>query len=95
LVVGNGVKSPEPLLQPLPDYTEQARRARAEGIVLIQGIIRKDGRVDSLRVLRGLGYGLDESAIKTIAAKWRFKPATLNGVPVDVLANIEVAFRLY
>jgi len=94
-VVGNGVKPPVALYQPLPAYTEEARKARAEGIVLIQAVIRKDGSVDSFRILRGLGYGLDESAINTIATKWRFKPGTYNGVPVDVQANIEVSFRLY
>jgi TonB family protein len=94
-VVGNGVKAPQVLFQPLPAYTEEARKARAEGIVLIQAIIRKDGTVDSFKVLRGLGYGLDESAINTIATKWRFKPGTFNGAPVDVQANIEVSFRLY
>ena len=94
-VVGNGVKPPVVLFQPLPAYTEEARKARAEGIVLIQAVIRKDGTVDSFKVLRGLGYGLDESAINTIATKWRFKPGTFNGAPVDVQANIEVSFRLY
>jgi TonB family protein len=94
-VVGNGVKAPEALYQPLPAYTEEARKARAEGIVLIQAVIRKDGTVDSFKVLRGLGYGLDESAINTIATKWRFKAGTLRGEPVDVQANIEVSFRLY
>ena len=94
-VVGNGVKAPVPLFQPLPAYTEEARKARAEGIVVIQAIVRKDGTVDSFKVLRGLGYGLDESAINTIATKWRFKPGTFNGAPVDVQANIEVSFRLY
>jgi protein TonB len=94
-VMGPGIKPPEILMQPLPLYTEEARKARAEGIVVIQAIIRKDGTVDSFRVLRGLGYGLDESAINTIATKWRFKPGTYNGAPVDVQANIEVSFRLY
>jgi TonB family protein len=94
-VVGNGVKAPEALSQPLPAYTEEARKARAEGIVLIQAVIHKDGTVDSFKVLRGLGYGLDESAINTIATKWRFKPGTFRGEPVDVQANIEVSFRLY
>jgi len=51
--------------------------------------------VDSFKVIRGLGYGLDESAINTIATKWRFKPGSLNGQPVDVQATIEVSFRLY
>ncbi len=94
-VVGNGVKAPVPIFQPLPAYTEEARKARAEGIVLIQAIIRRDGTVDSFKVIRGLGYGLDESAINTIATKWRFRPGTLNGQSVDVQANIEVSFRLY
>jgi protein TonB len=94
-VPGNGVKPPEVLYKPLPYYTEEARKARAEGIVLIQAVVRKDGTVDSFKVIRGLGFGLDESAINTIATKWRFKPGTLNGRPVDVQANIEVTFRLY
>ena len=94
-VVGGGVKPPTVIFQPLPLYTEDARKARIEGLVLIQAIIRKDGSVDSFRILRGLGYGLDESAINTIATKWRFKPGTMNGTPVDVQANIEVSFRLY
>jgi len=51
--------------------------------------------VDSFKVLRGLGHGLDESAIQTIASKWRFQPGTFNGTSVDVQANIEVGFRLY
>jgi TonB family protein len=94
-VVGGGVKAPVAIYQPLPAYTEEARKARAEGVVLIQAVIRRDGSVDSFKVIRGLGYGLDESAINTIATKWRFKPGTLNGSPVDVQANIEVSFRLY
>jgi TonB family protein len=93
--VGGGVSAPVPIYQPLPLYTEEARKARIEGIVLLQAIIRKDGTVDSFRVIRGLGYGLDESAINTIATKWRFKPGMLNGQPVDVMANIEITFRLY
>ena len=93
--VGGGVKAPTVIFQPLPLYTEDARKARVEGLVLLQAIIRKDGSVDSFKVIRGLGYGLDESAINTIATKWRFKPGTLNGQPVDVQANIEVSFRLY
>lgn len=94
-IVGNGVKPPVAIYQPLPPYTAEARNAHVEGVVALVAIIRKDGTVDSFRVVRSLGYGLDESAINTIAAKWRFKPGTFNGVPVDVQANIEVSFRLY
>jgi TonB family protein len=94
-VVGNGVQPPVPLVQPLPPYTVEARKARIEGIVVLQAIIRKDGTVDSFKLIRGLGYGLDESAINTIASKWHFKPGTLGDTPVDVVANIEVRFRMF
>jgi periplasmic protein TonB len=94
-VAGDGVNSPIPLVQPKPPYTEEARKARATGQVIIQAIVRENGTVDSFKVLRGLGYGLDESAINAIATKWRFKPGTKNGTPVPVLVNIEVLFQLY
>ncbi len=94
-VLGSGVKEPVVLRQPLPPYTEEARKMRAEGIVVLQAIVRKDGSVDSFKVIRGLGYGLDESAIRTIASKWRFQPGMYKGKPVDVLVDIEVAFSIY
>ncbi len=94
-VVGNGVTEPIPIYNPRPNYTEEARKARMEGVLVLQAIIRRDGTVDSFKVIKGLGYGLDEISINTIATKWKFKPGTLKGVPVDVLANIEVTFRLY
>ena len=94
-IAGNGVTPPVPIYEPLPAYTEDARKARTEGVVVLQAIIRANGSVDSFKVIKGLGYGLDESAINTIATKWKFKPGTFRGVPVDVQANIEVTFRLY
>jgi len=86
---------PKVLYSPLPAYTQEARHARIEGIILMQVVIRKDGQVANVRVLQGLGYGLDESAIETISRDWRFAPGTLEGGPVDVQANIEVSFRFY
>ena len=86
---------PVPIVQVLPPYTEDARRARVEGLVQLQVVIRKNGTVDSIRIIRGLGHGLDESAINTVANKWRFKPGTRFGEPVDVLAHIEIFFRLF
>jgi TonB family protein len=94
-VVGGPVKAPRVLYQPMPQYTAEARDAKIEGIALLQGIIRKNGRITDLKVLHGLGYGLDQSAIDTISREWRFNPGTLNGQPVDVQANIEISFRLY
>jgi periplasmic protein TonB len=94
-VSGNGVKDPVLLEMVKPNYTEEGRKARAEGVVLLQAVVHKDGSVDSFKVLRGLGYGLDEQAIFTISTKWRFKPGTKDGKPVDVYASFEVTFRLH
>ncbi len=93
--VGGTVKAPRVLYQPLPSYTQEARDAKAEGIVLLQGIVRKNGRITDLQVLRGIGYGLDQKAIETITNEWRFEPGTRDGQPVDVQVNLEVSFRRY
>jgi len=90
-----GLKEPRILSQPLPPYTEEARKQRIEGVVSLQAVILKDGTVTSFKILNGLGYGLDNSAISTIASKWRFNPGTLDGAPVDVIVKIDVRFRLY
>lgn len=92
--VGGGVTSPVVLVKTPPKYTDDALSAKVQGVVLLQAVIRKDGSVDSFQVIRGLGYGLEESAIREIATNWKFKPGTRNGRNVDVLATIEVAFNL-
>ncbi|MEE2821632.1 MAG: TonB family protein [Acidobacteriota bacterium] len=92
--IGNGVTMPQILQQTTPSYTDDAIKAKVQGIVILQAVIRKNGRADSFKVLRGLGYGLEEKAIQDIASKWRFRPGTLQGRPVDVLATIEVQFNL-
>ncbi len=91
--VGSGVTAPVAVVQPMPAYTDAARQGRVEGVVTIQAIIRKDGSVGNAKVVRRLGYGLDQSAVNTITRDWRFRPASLNGKPVDVQTNIDVTFR--
>ena len=76
-----------------PQYSEEARKARYQGTVILQAIVRKDGTVDILRVVRSLGFGLDEKAIQALK-EWRFRPGMKNGLPVDVSLNIEVNFNL-
>lgn len=93
--VGSGILEPEAILKPPPKFTDDSIRNRISGIVLLYGIIRKDGRVDSLKVIRGLGYGLDEEALTTVATKWKFRPAMKDGKPVDCYVTIEVNFTLY
>ncbi len=92
-VVGKGVTEPIVITNPRPGYTQEARDANIEGIVVLQVVIRKDGSVGSCKVIKGLGYGLDEVTVNTIMNQWKFKPGTLKGQPVDVLANIEVTFK--
>lgn len=89
-----GVSPPELLVQTLPAYTDSAIKARVQGTVLLRVVVRRDGSVDSIQVLRGLGHGLDEKAIEEIANHWKFRPGLRNGQPVDVWATIEVSFSL-
>jgi len=91
--VGGGVSPPSVLSRVEPQYSEEARKARYQGTVVLEAIVRKDGTVDILRVVRSLGFGLDENAIDALK-KWRFRPGTKGGVPVDVALNIEVNFNL-
>jgi TonB family protein len=90
-----GLKPPVALEQPLPPYTEEARKAGISGNILLQLIVRKDGTMDSFKIMQGLGYGLDESAIDTIAHRWRFKPGTLDGTPVNTRILVDVSFKLF
>jgi TonB family protein len=79
----------------MPAFTSEARAQKVEGSVLLEVVIGKDGMARSAKVLRGIGYGLDESAVETVTKRWFFKPATLNGQPVSVQAKIEVTFRQF
>ena len=91
--VGGDVRPPEKVSQVQPQYTEIARKARIQGVVIVQAIIDKSGTVTNVKVLKGLPMGLEEEAIKAIK-QWKFKPATLNGKPLDVYFNLTVNFRL-
>ena len=94
--VSGSVQLPVVLSNPGPDYTEEGHKAKAEGTVILSATIFKDGTVGNIKVVRGLGYGLDESAIRTVMTKWRFRPATRNGVAIDHNnVTIEVVFGLY
>jgi len=76
-----------------PEFSEEARRAKYQGTVLLTIEVGEDGQPHRLRILRGLGLGLDEKAIEAVS-RWKFKPAQRNGHPVRAAATIEVNFRL-
>ena len=91
--VGGGVSAPTVVYRIEPNYSEDARRARYQGSVVLSAIVRKDGSIEILKVLRGLGLGLDENAVEALK-KWKFRPGTRSGEPVDVALNIEINFAL-
>ena len=92
-VLSTGVTPPTVLSRIEPVYSEAARKAKLEGTVELSAVIRKDGSVEAVKVLRGLGLGLDESAIRALKS-WQFRPGMKDGRPVDLRVNIEVTFSL-
>ena len=91
--VGGGASAPTVLYRIEPNYSEDARQARYQGSVALSAIVRKDGSIEILKVLRGLGLDLDENAVEALK-KWKFRPGTRSGQPVDVVLNIEINFAL-
>ena len=83
----------EIVFKPTPEYTDEARSARIEGTVSLELEFTAAGEVRVLRVVRGLGYGLDEAAQRA-ALRIRFKPAQSDGRPVDSRATVHITFRL-
>ncbi|HEX5482213.1 MAG TPA: energy transducer TonB [Terriglobia bacterium] len=92
--VGGGVSQPVPIYDPDPPYSEQARKAKYQGTVVLSIVVDAQGGVHDARVVKPLGLGLDEEAVKTIQT-WKFKPAERNGTPVPVRILVEVTFRLF
>ncbi len=88
-----GVSEPVVMWQVQPEYSEEARKARYEGVVRLDAIIHKDGSLQVLRVLRGLDFGLHEQAIEAVE-QWKFRPALRYGEPVAVSMQLEVTFNL-
>ncbi|HZS55369.1 MAG TPA: energy transducer TonB [Bryobacteraceae bacterium] len=91
--IGGEVSQPVPIFRPEPEYSEEARKAKFQGTVLLSVVIDANGNTREIHVIRPLGLGLDEKAIEAVS-KWRFRPATKGGHPVAVQAQIEVNFRL-
>jgi TonB family protein len=91
--VGGGVTPPVPITRVEPEFTELARDAGYQGTVLMQLIVDPEGQVKDPRVVKPVGLGLDEEALKAVQ-QWKFRPGMKDGQPVSVFAQIEVTFRL-
>ena len=83
----------ELLAKPAPAYTDEARKLRIEGEILVEVVFFASGEINVIRVVQGLGHGLDESAIQA-ARGIRFKPARRDGHEVDFPATVHIVFQL-
>jgi TonB family protein len=88
-----GGTQPEELDRAIPRYPVGARRANVQGPVVIRGIVRRDGTIDNLEIIKDLPYGLGDEARRAVS-RWRFRPATYRGEPIDVYYTVTVNFRL-
>jgi protein TonB len=93
LRVGGDVKAPVLSSRVEPQYPEAARKARMEGVIILEAIITADGNVEDVRVLKSVNPLLDASAVRAVQ-QWKYKPATLNGRSVRVYLTVTVTFRL-
>ena len=90
---GGGVSQPSVLSKVEPDYTDEARAAETEGDVVLRVVVGLDGLAHDIKVIKSLDAGLDEKAAEAVQ-KWTFKPGLLKGVPVDVVATLEINFKM-
>jgi periplasmic protein TonB len=92
--IGGGVSAPVVLFAPEPEFSEEARKAKVAGNVLVYLQVDTSGHPIHVKVLRGIGLGLDEKAMEAVR-QYKFKPAMENGKPVTVEMNVEVNFQIF
>ncbi len=92
--IGGGVSAPQLIYQVEPEFSEEARKAKVAGNVLVTLIVDTSGHPQRVRVLRGIGMGLDEKAVEAVR-QYRFKPAMEGNKPVPVEVNIDVNFQIF
>jgi TonB family protein len=93
LRVGNGVTAPVLVAKKEPEYSEEARVAKIQGTIVLSIVVGVDGHAADITLVRSIGFGLDEKAADAVL-QWQFKPGMRDGLPVPVMAQIEVNFRL-
>jgi protein TonB len=85
--------APQVLFKVEPEFSEDARKAKLQGVVILYGEVDINGRLRNIQMTPGLGLGLEEKAIEAVK-QWRFRPGTRDGKPVMAPASIEVNFHL-
>ena len=88
-----GGTQPVEIDRAVPRYPPAARRANVQGTVVVRGVVRRDGTIDNLEVIKDLPFGLGDEARRAVS-RWRFRPATYRGEPIDVYYTVTVNFRL-
>jgi len=91
---GHGVSPPRALYDPEPDYSEEARKIKLQGSVVLSLVVDATGHPRKVKIARSLGMGLDEKAVEAVE-KWRFVPGLKDGYPVATRVEVEVNFHLY
>jgi TonB family protein len=92
--VGGAVKVPVVTSQPIAKFSDEARRKHYQGACVLGLVVDTQGHPQNVNILRALGMGLDEKAMEAVRG-YRFKPATLSGIPVPVSITVEIDFHLY
>ncbi len=93
VAVGGDISAPIKIFSPQPQYTEDARQARVQGVVILRTVVDTEGEVVNVKILKGLPGGLTESAMETVS-QWKFKPALQRGKPVAVYFLLTISFSL-
>ena len=92
--IGGDVSAPLIVYKVDPEFTEQARKAKAQGVVLVNLVVDRSGKPTNVHVIRGVGHGLDKEAVDAVS-QYRFRPAEEYGKPVPVALNVEVNFQIF
>jgi protein TonB len=92
--MGKGITAPRPIYSPDPEFSEEARKAKYQGLCVLEVTVDASGRPTNIHVINSLGMGLDEKAIEAVKT-WRFEPGMKDGHPVSVAVSLEVDFHLY
>ncbi len=93
---GAGVSMPKAIFSPAPEYTVEAAKKKIQGTVLLSLVVLPDGTSRDVTIIKGLGYGLDEQAVRAVST-WRFQPAVRqsDGEAVPISINVETTFHVY